>query len=195
MSATDYQTSDRNIDLGEVYHNVDDFIDHEVELVKKKSREFRRAWVPVIKSILTSSADIIGDWMFYVRTKNGDGLDEYETPIFFFCLVASVFGFLAIMGQLLKSLSCFSKNESSKNESKFKKTCLTRIKWLLGFEMFIEDIPQMVLTTMVALDKRGGVWSPVAVFNITTSVFNFTFNILDMLTPLEEVDVEGAKTE
>jgi len=190
MSATDYQTSDRNIDLGEVYHNVDDFIDHEVELVKKRSREFRRAWVPVVKSILASSADIIGDWVFYFRTKNGDGLDEYETPIFFFCLVASVFGFLAIMGQLLKSCSCFSKNES-----KFKKTWLARIKWLLGFEMLIEDIPQMVLTTLVALDKRGGVWSPVAVFNVTTSAFNFTFNILDVLTPLEEEDVEGAKTE
>mmetsp|Transcript_9216 Transcript_9216/g.13941 ORF Transcript_9216/g.13941 Transcript_9216/m.13941 type:complete len:191 (-) Transcript_9216:132-704(-) len=190
MSATDYQASDRNIDLGEVYHTVDDFIDHEVEVVKKRSRAFRRAWVPVIKSILASTADIVGDWAFYIRTKNAYGLDEYETPLYFFCLVASGFGFLAIMGQLLKSCSCMSKNES-----KFNKKCLPRIKWLLGCEMFIEDIPQLILTTLVALEKRGGVWTPVAVFNVTTSAFNFTFNILDMLTPLEEVDVEGAKTE
>jgi hypothetical protein len=59
--------------------------------------------------------------------------------------------------------------------------------------MFLEDIPQMVLTTMVALQKRGGVWTPVSIFNLTTSAFNFTFNILDMLMPLPEETIEAAK--
>ena len=73
---------------------------------------------------------------------------------------------------------------------------MNRINFLLGFEMFIEDIPQFALTTMVLYDRRGGEWSPVAIFNVTTSAFNFTFNILDILMPLdEEHHEEAAKAE
>ena len=183
------RNNDGNIDLGEVYYAVDDYMDKEIEEAKVQSRAFRRAWVPVIKNILASGADIVGDWVFYLRTKNGDNiLDEFEFPLYVFCIVSSVFGFLAISGQILNNFSCFSKNES-----KYKKSCMKRVTYLLGFEMFCEDIPQMVLTTLVVLRKGGGTWTPVSIFNVTTSAFNFTFNILDMLMPLAEVHIEGAK--
>jgi len=175
-------------DVYQFVDHVDDFVDREIEEAKKKSRTFRRNWVPVIKNVLSSAADIIGDWVFYFRTKNGAvALDEFEAPIYFFCIVSSVLGALAIFSLIMNTFSCFSKTG---NESKFKKQCTNRIKWVLGFEMFFEDIPQVVLTYLVLHTKNGGVWSPVGVFNITTSAFNFTFNILDMLMPLAEVHHE-----
>ncbi len=146
----------------------------------------------VVKSTLSSLADVIGDWVFYFRTKNGDdGLDEFENPIYFFCIMSSVLSGLAVLSIILNNCSCLSGN----SESVFKKNCLRRINWIMGFEIFLEDIPQVILTTMVLHEKRGGVWSPVAVFNVTTSAFNFTFNILDMLMPLDEVHIEAAKAE
>ncbi len=63
---------------------------------------------------------------------------------------------------------------------------MTWARTLLGLEMFIEDIPQLVLTVMVLNAKAGGNWTPVSVFNATTSAFNFTFNLLDCLMPLDE---------
>ena len=70
--------------------------------------------------------------------------------------------------------------------SKFKVTLLTWVKALLGLEILIEDIPQLVLTVQVLNAKNGGQWSAVAAFNATTSGFNFIFNLLDMFMPLDE---------
>jgi hypothetical protein len=64
---------------------------------------------------------------------------------------------------------------------------MKKISWLLAGEMFFEDIPQVILTYLVMTVRNGGEWSPVGVFNLTTSLFNFAFNILDMIMPLEEV--------
>lgn len=175
--------------ISDLYHAVDDFVDKEIEEAAKASREFRRNWVPAIKSTLSSLADVIGDWVFYYRTKNGDdGLDVFEQPIYTFCIISSVLSALAILSIIMNNCACFK----GKNESVFKKNCLRRINWIMGFEIFLEDIPQVVLTTLVLYTKRGGVWTPVAVFNVTTSAFNFTFNVLDMLMPLPEKHIEGA---
>ena len=72
------------------------------------------------------------------------------------------------------------------NHSKYKSRCFTWVKWLLSLEMLLEDIPQLVLTILVLKARNGGEWSPVAVFNATTSGFNFTFNLLDMCMPLDK---------
>jgi hypothetical protein len=109
-------------------------------------------------------------------------LDEFENPIYFFCIISSVLSGLAVLSIIFNNCSCLK----GKNEGIFKKNCLKRINWIMGLEMFLEDIPQVVLTTLVLHTKAGGVWSPVAVFNVTTSAFNFTFNVLDMCMPLEE---------
>ena len=51
---------------------------------------------------------------------------------------------------------------------------------------------------MITSEKNDGVLSPAAVFNITTSGFNFFFNILDVLFPLEdeeELEDDGGEEE
>jgi hypothetical protein len=43
----------------------------------------------------------------------------------------------------------------------------------------MEDIPQLVITTLVSYQLRGPL-SPQAVFNLTTSSINFVLDILDI---------------
>lgn len=43
--------------------------------------------------------------------------------------------------------------------------------------------------------NRNKEWTPAAVFNLTTSVYNFTFNTLDLLLPLPEEKIEAMKAE
>lgn len=179
--------------LSRLFHAIDDFVDDEVELLKKSSRAFRRAWVPVIKSILGSAADLIGDWVFYIRTRNGaEGLGRFEAPLFFFNIVASIMGALAITVLFMNNCPCFKRPDES--HGTFKERCMNRMNWVLGLEMFLEDIPQMALVTAVLVEKRGG-WNGTAVFNFTTSVFNFTFNALDILMPLDEEHHHEARKE
>lgn len=127
---------------------MDELLDLEDE--KKRWRQFRRNVVPATKKILTTVADFVGDWAFYILTKNGDAkLDEYETPLLVFCIISAVMTTLTVISVLANSFpSC------AKNPSKAKKFLMQRINFFLGFEMFLENIPQLVLTTMVAFDKR-----------------------------------------
>ena len=53
------------------------------------------------------------------------------------------------------------------------------VKRVLGFEMFLEDIPQFILTLLISMEM--GSLSPYAVFSFTASGFNFLFNLLDMI--------------
>ncbi len=41
--------------------------------------------------------------------------------------------------------------------------------------------------------KNGGNWSPAGVFNATTSSFNFIFNFLDIMIPLEDEHIKSQK--
>ena len=50
---------------------------------------------------------------------------------------------------------------------------------------FHNSLPQLVLTTLVTRDIKGGL-SGAAIFNLTTSAFNFVFNLLDLLVPLDD---------
>lgn len=53
--------------------------------------------------------------------------------------------------------------------------------------LYLKSIPQLILTALVTSKRTGGVLSPVATFNVTTSGFNLLFNILDIFMPEEEV--------
>ena len=60
--------------------------------------------------------------------------------------------------------------------------CISRwINLVLSMEIILEDIPQFVLTSLVSYEK--GLLTPSAVFNMTTSAFNFLFNVLDIIAP------------
>ena len=154
-----------------------------LEEKKKRSREFRRKWVPAFKTILSSLADVVGDWVFFTRIKNGDDAFNYlEKYLEFFCIVSTILGCFSVFSILMNNCVCLKQKSFEHKEG-----CLKMIGFLLGLEMFFEDIPQVILTYLVMKERNGGEWSPVGVFNLTTSMFNFTFNILDMLMPLDEV--------
>jgi len=175
--------SDRDRDLD---------IQLDIEEKKRQFRAFRRLWIPAIKVIITSSADIFGDWLFYNRTRAFDDEDnvlgDLESYLYFFCCVSSFLGILSLTTIILEKCSCCINNHSA-----VKASFLVKTRWLMGLEMFVEDIPQVVLTVMVMYAKNGGEWSSVAAFNATTSAFNFTFNLLDMFMPLEEEHIEKLK--
>lgn len=159
-----------------------------------KFRAFRRSWIPSIKLILASATDIFGDWIFFSRTKATSGLDEFEKPLLIFCIISSVLGGCTLMSIFLDKVYKYVQLQNKNQDELIKRrrsVCMTWVKWLLGLEMFIEDIPQLVLTVMILKAKNGGEWSPVAVFNATTSGFNFVFNLLDMFMPLDEEDISN----
>ena len=54
------------------------------------------------------------------------------------------------------------------------KSLVDRIIVLLLLEMFLEDVPQVILSGLVK-NKRG-IWTPAIVFNTTTSGINFVFS-------------------
>ena len=153
-------------------------------------KDIRKTWVPLIKIALASGADIVGDWVFYNRiSKDAEpAVEKYELPLFIFFIVACIMGGLTIFTLLCKGCchSSSSSSSSAKNKSMLG-NCLTlacliqRINQVLAFEILLEDIPQFVLTSLISYEK--GLLTPSAVFNMTTSAFNFLFNVLDIVEP------------
>ena len=147
-------------------------------------RDARKRWVPLIKIAVASGADIWGDYVFYDRTDLDEdpNLDKYELPLYIFWIVSCVFGGLTMFTLLCKGC-CPSKsgqNRMSTLMSCFTLRCLvTRINQVLSMEIIFEDIPQFVITSLISNER--GLLTPAAVFNLTTSAFNFLFNILDMM--------------
>jgi len=150
-------------------------------------RETRKTWVPLIKLAVASGADIWGDYVFYDRTDLDEdpNLDKYEVPLYVFWIVSCVFGGLTLFTLLAKGCCPSKSGQNEKGEmstlmSCFTLQCLvTRINQVLSMEIICEDIPQFVLTSLISNER--GLLTPAAVFNMTTSAFNFLFNILDMI--------------
>lgn len=165
----------------------------EVELreARKQFRTFRRQWIPALKTITASASDIVGDWVFYRSTTTNRSLNKYEGPLLLFAIVASLMGLATIISILMKktnSNSGFSTSSSTPRQHSFLSRSVT---FLLGSEMILEDIPQFILTGLVQNDDERSIGlSGPAVFNITTSAFNFTFNLLDMFVPLDEEEYD-----
>jgi len=159
----------------------------ESKLAKKKFRAFRRTWVPAVKTITASIADLAGDWLFYYEIVEDRNLSQYATPTLIFAIIATVMGFATIVGIFVKGNKSRASSPTSPQQSRF----LSRsIQFLLGAEILVEDIPQFVISSLVLNEKSGGDLSGVAIFNITTSAFNFTFNLLDMFMPLDEEEYD-----
>jgi len=160
-------------------------------------KEIRKTWVPLIKIALSSGADIVGDWVFYDRIlKDTDtAVEKYELPLLIFFIVSCIMGALTICTLLCKGFcprhQLPSSSNSTPDDRRFK-TLAFIARWtnlVLSMEIILEDIPQFVLTSLVSYDK--GLLTPSAVFNITTSAFNFLFNVLDMITPDDDGDDVG----
>jgi hypothetical protein len=149
----------------------------------------RTKWTRRLRSIISSCADVVGDWLyyFYVRKLIMDRpevLDEWVEPTVFGIVVASSFFSalaIAVIGfDLHVCMGC-------------KQLCgLSAQNWANFGELFFEDIPQAGLTAYIAYEVGGGL-TPAAVFNLTTSGINF---ILDMLDVFEgwESDIQQLGT-
>eukprot|EP00532_Pseudo-nitzschia_australis_P009923 CAMPEP_0168243786 /NCGR_PEP_ID=MMETSP0140_2-20121125/24251_1 /TAXON_ID=44445 /ORGANISM="Pseudo-nitzschia australis, Strain 10249 10 AB" /LENGTH=140 /DNA_ID=CAMNT_0008179201 /DNA_START=307 /DNA_END=729 /DNA_ORIENTATION=- len=65
------------------------------------------------------------------------------------------------------------------------------VNTVLVLEILLEDIPQFVLSALVHY-AQGQKMTPAVLLNITTSAYNFVFNILDIIDPGDD---EGAGEE
>ena len=155
-------------------------MDREQLIKAKRSRAFRRIWMPIIRTLLSSASDIVGDWVFYFRVAGSDYAPDLAPWLMGFSIVSSVLGFCTVLSLVMDNLP-LCVNMHNIHKTRFQKIVQT----LVLSEMFLEDIPQMVLTYVV-LERRVGDLNGVAIFNITTSAFNFVYNGLDLLVPLDE---------
>jgi hypothetical protein len=146
----------------------------------KKNRQFRRIWIPVIRKSLGTIADIGGDWFFYSRVRTYDVVAQSVVRAsLIFSIVSTVLGgFTAIAFFMHRSKSCTSMHNVHKHRFE------TFVNYLLASEIFIEDIPQFILSYVIFNSRFG--MTPEAVFNATTTAFNFMLKTLDILTPLDE---------
>eukprot|EP00591_Stephanopyxis_turris_P001443 CAMPEP_0195509382 /NCGR_PEP_ID=MMETSP0794_2-20130614/2332_1 /TAXON_ID=515487 /ORGANISM="Stephanopyxis turris, Strain CCMP 815" /LENGTH=145 /DNA_ID=CAMNT_0040636583 /DNA_START=209 /DNA_END=649 /DNA_ORIENTATION=- len=136
--------------------------------------------------MVTSFADVLGDWVYYGRilalSKEVADLERFMAPLFVFNIISTLMGVLLVTSLVKKGLG---KGEDSH--------CVKAVGWFLSLEILLEDIPQFVMTKII-YDARGGEWTPTAIFNVTTSAFNFVFNLLDLATP-DDDEEENAATE
>lgn len=147
----------------------------------KRSRKLRRVWIPVIKNLLSTAADIVGDWVLYTRVITSDYALDLAPWLLAFSIISSILGSFTVASLIMNHWSVCS-NIHNIHKSRFQNI----VNFFLLSEMFIEDIPQFILSYLVMNKRNGGVLGPYAIFNITTSSFNFVFNSLDLLMPLEE---------
>jgi hypothetical protein len=105
--------------------------------------------------------------------------------MFIFACVSSVMLVVLALSFLVSSRSDQTKKSATAKFAPFG----TILKMLLGLEILVEDIPQFVLGALVRNDT--GSISPYLVFTWTTSAFNFTLNLLDMI----EIEDEELTTE
>jgi hypothetical protein len=146
---------------------------------------FRLNGIRAAKTILSSVIDVVGDWTYYysVLRLGNDALVKYYLYLWIFCAVSTSLG-----AMLIASLYCNFFHSPIIQQSKRTKfgpfgQC---VKTTLGLQMFIEDIPQFILTLLITRDT--GLLSPHAVFNFTTTGVNFLFNILNMI----EIEDDGS---
>jgi hypothetical protein len=144
---------------------------------------FRVNGIRSAKTLLATTADVVGDWMFYnsiVRSNNNQetNLFKYELYLMGFCIVSSVMAGLLVISLYINYFHSTTTNNKRRRSLKFAPfgRC---VKTTLGLEMFVEDIPQFVLTILIT--RELGAITTYAAFNFTTSGLNFLFNFLDMI--------------
>ena len=134
-----------------------------LELRRKKDlRVFRRVWIPVIKSVVLSLIDIVGDWTFYSAAAEDENAQDLSLRLAFFSSVSTVLGCCFAISLFMHHLP-FCASIHSMRKQEFQRV----VDGLLLSEMIIEDIPQLVLTAAIWRRSNDGMLSSAAVFNIS----------------------------
>lgn len=131
-------------------------------------------WTRRVRSVLSSVANVTGDWFYYTylidqEVPNMDNGILRDTFLGI-CFASTVFSLLSILVMgfgFHKILNCKKAFGISANN------------WVNLLELTLEDIPQLVVTSLVSYHMRGPLSSQ-AVFNLTTSSINFTLDALDI---------------
>lgn len=136
-------------------------------------------WTRRVRSVLSSVADVTGDWFYYQFLLDRDDIpnlnDDILDPIFFVIVLSSTF--FSFMSILVMGLGCPQAFGMCTRQRKF---CgFSAPTWVALLEVIMEDIPQLVITTLVSYHLRGPL-SAQAVFNLTTSSINFVLDVLDI---------------
>lgn len=146
-------------------------------------------WIPAIKNIGASGADVVTDWLFYLRIANDTTgtLEKFVWPLFAFSVLSTVFLVIVIYAEL--SERCFPGCANKCLKSRIFCCCckcMKTMKFIQMLEIIFEDIPQILLSNWVRQEQAG--WNTAAIVNIITSAYNIAFDLMSVLelTPQEE---------
>ena len=146
--------------------------------------DFRKNGIKSAKTLFSTGGDIASDWLYYLRITQGGEAESYEFYLFIVCCISSVMGLLLVISLIMNRRQNREKAQLFKRRSggKFLKfdSFSSMVKSLLMLEIFLEDIPQFVLTTLITKEVHGELTN-YAVFNITFSAVNLVFNLFDMI--------------
>jgi len=143
--------------------------------------DLRRRWIPLFKIAKFSIADVVSDWYFYDVVSKDTEIGNYEIYVFIFFIVSVSMNGLTLLGLLYRG--CCS--GSNGNRSIFTQQRLDR---LLGLEILLADVPQLVLAALVA--HRKGTVTVSTALNFASSGYNIFNNGLTMLEASDEDDVK-----
>jgi hypothetical protein len=174
--------------------------DRLTEETRECLEDFRRKWVPGFDSVFSSAADVAGDWYYlytvYWGYTGGELIVPSENLNLLIPLV--VITIISTIMFVLVTTTYFAKAANKNNEvccvDSFKRLILKcsprkemdTYNFLALMEDILEDIPTIVLTTMIEMGRVGGI-SPAGVLNITTSAFSLVYNIINLLLPKDKL--------
>jgi len=138
-----------------------------------------RRWTRAARNIITSLADVAGDWLFWQYTvRDNPLLEKYNIPVFALAVVSAVFGLLSILNECYR---CNSRLCDISREERGRPLAwlVCRLNRAHFAEMLFEDVGQIVISIMVIRDLYG--WTPTLALNLSTSVLNMLFDALDVI--------------
>jgi hypothetical protein len=138
-----------------------------------------RRWTRATRNIITSLADVAGDWLFWQYTvRDNPLLEKYNIPVLVLAVVSAFFGLWSILNEFYR---CNSRLCDVSNEDRMRPLAwlVCRLNRAHFAEMVFEDIGQIVISIMVIRDLYG--WTPTLALNLSTSVLNMLFDSLDII--------------
>mmetsp|Transcript_18786 Transcript_18786/g.38533 ORF Transcript_18786/g.38533 Transcript_18786/m.38533 type:complete len:181 (+) Transcript_18786:103-645(+) len=146
----------------------------------------RKIWIPLVKTGVSSLADTASDMSFYLHIleNNDPGTNVYLQPLLFFVVVSVCILFLMEYVLALKGSHYSGKGKKAPKAIQF-------INELLYMEIFFKNIPQYALVALCTANV-GELTAP-ATLKLTTATFNLFYNLMDIITPLEEYEHSDGK--